>query len=395
MKILRVIDTLDPRTGGPASGVRALTPVLHAQGHETTIVTLDAPGSAYGSLDGATVVPVGPAHGSYRFAPALLPWLRENIATFDAVIVHGLWQSIGRTVRQAAREHQVPYFVYPHGMLDPWFRRAYPAKHVKKWVYWQLVERRVLEDATAVLFTCEEERRLARQSFAPYRCVERVVNYGTAGAPPAAERQEAAWAERQPGLQGRPYLLFLGRIHPKKGVDLLLQAWLSLAESTGSMPALVIAGPADNPELLQHLRAQAAGRPAGKDVIWAGMLEGDAKWGALRGAEALVLPSHQENFGLAVAEALAVGTPVLISNQVNIWREIVGDQAGLAEADTATGTEKLLATWSGFAPHQRAAMRQAAADSYARRFHIDAVARSFVEVVQPFVTRLRSPASRP
>jgi glycosyltransferase involved in cell wall biosynthesis len=384
MKILRVINTLDLRTGGPASGVRALVPQLHAQGHDTTIVTLDPPGAA-AHLDHCTVVPLGPAQGSYGMAPALLPWLMENVTGFDAVVVHGLWQSHGRCVRLAARRRGVPYFVYPHGMLDPWFRRAYPGKHMKKWLYWQLVERHVLRDAAAVLFTCEEERRLARRSFAPYACVERVVNYGTAGAPPGLARQHAAWQARVPGLKHRPFLLFLGRIHPKKGVDLLLQAWLALAERTPALPALVIAGPADNAELLQHLRSQAAASPAGASVFWTGMLEGDAKWGALRAAQALVLPSHQENFGLVVAEALAAGTPVLVSQQVNIWREIVADQAGLADADTAAGTLALLAAWCRLTAAQRATMRVAAAACYARRFHIDAVARSFTEVLQPFL----------
>ena len=386
MKILRVIDTLDPRTGGPAAGVRAITPVLRALGHETVIATADAPNIPGADLAGAEVVPLGPARGSYRRTAALRPWLDKNVSRFDAVFVHGLWQNPGRAVHIATHDSEVPYFIYPHGMLDPWFRRAYPAKHIKKWLYWQLVERHVLRDAAAVIFTCEEERRLARQSFSPYHCVERVVNYGTAGAPDGnADRQLAAWHTRYPALRARPFLLFLGRIHPKKGVDLLLHAYRKLAAQHDTPPALVIAGPAENPELFQHLRAQAATLPAKATVIWPGMLEGDEKWGALRAADAFVLPSHQENFGLAIAEALAVGTPVLLSHQVNIWREVVADGAGFAAPDTAEGTDTLLARWQAVSPAERALMRQCAAASYAQRFNIDAVARSFVSVVQPFL----------
>lgn len=386
MKILRLIDTLDPRTGGPGVGVRAITPVLHALGHETTIVTCDAPGIDGITVTGAEVIPLGPAKGSYRHCAALRPWLRDNLARFDASFVHGLWQNPGRTLHTAARAQGIPYFVYPHGMLDPWFRRAYPGKHVKKWLYWQLIERHVLRDAAAVMFTCDEERRLARQSFSPYQCEERVVNYGTAGAPagnPAA--QIAAWKKFRPALGDRPFLLFLGRIHPKKGVDLLLHAYQKLVATTERPPALVIAGPAENPELVQHLQALAKKLPANAEVHWPGLLQGDEKWGALRSADVFVLPSHQENFGLAVAEALAVGTPVLLSHQVNIWREIVDDRAGFAAPDTAEGTTSLLTEWQKLSPDQRAAMRGRATDCYSRRFNIDAVARSFVAVVEPFL----------
>jgi glycosyltransferase involved in cell wall biosynthesis len=394
MKILRVIDTLDPRTGGPAAGIRAITPVLHELGHETVIATADAPEMAGISASGAEVIALGPARGSYRHSAALRPWLSQNIHRFDAVFVHGLWQNAGRAVHIAARDHNVPYFIYPHGMLDPWFRRAYPGKHIKKWLYWQLVERHVLRDAAAVLFTCEEERRLARESFSPYHCIERVVNYGTAGAPSAhVDRQLHAWRTRYPILRDRPFLLFLGRIHPKKGVDLLLHAYQRLSACHDTLPALVVAGPAENQELLQHLQALAAALPAKAKVIWPGMLEGDEKWGALRSAEAFVLPSHQENFGLAVAEALAVGTPVLLSRQVNIWREIVADGAGFAAPDTAEGTTTLLTEWQALAPGERATFRLRAADSYARRFNIDAVARSFISVVQPFLRTHRASIS--
>ena len=394
MRILRVIDTLDPRTGGPAAGLRALTPVLAAMGHETVIVTVDRPGANGAAFPHAEVHALGPAHGSHRWAPALRPWLRRHLPAFDVVVVHGLWQSLGRTVRAVARETGVPYFIYPHGMLDPWFRGAYPLKHFKKWLYWRLVEGRVLRDATAVLYTCEEERRLARESFSPYACTERVVNYGTAGPPPESARQIAAWSQRQPELDGRPFLLFLGRIHRKKGLDLLQAAYLTLAARCSHPPALVVAGPESDPELRQQLQARAAALPASARIIWTGMLEGDAKWGALRRAEALVLPSHQENFGLAVVEALAVGVPVLISRQVNIWREIVADGAGLAAADTAEGVDALLAAWAGLPGDERAAMGRAAAASYARRFSIDAVARSFVEVVTPFVAARPAASAR-
>jgi glycosyltransferase involved in cell wall biosynthesis len=391
MKLLRVIDTLNPRTGGPLAGLRALTPVLASLGHATTVVTVDAPSSA-GVVVGAEVQHLGPARGSYRHNRALRPWVERHAREFDAIIVHGLWQNLGRSVYLATRGQAVPYFIFPHGMLDPWFRRAYPHKHLKKMLYWRLAEQHVLREAAAVLFTCEEERRLARDSFAPYRCTERVVNYGIAAPLGDGPRQRAAWQARVPELRDRPFLLFLGRIHRKKGLDMLLEAYLHLRSWCPRAPVLVIAGPAEDAAWQSRLAARAAAFPAFAPVIWTGLLEGDAKWGALRSAAAFVLPSHQENFGLAVVEALAVGTPVLLSHQVNIWREIVADGAGMAAPDTAAGITGLLAAWHYATPSQLTAMRAGAARCHAERFDLPAVARSLVATVEPFVNS--APARR-
>ena len=128
-------------------------------------------------------------------------------------------------------------------MLDPWFRRQYPLKHLKKAVYWRMCESRVLRDARAVLFTSEEERRLARTSFTGYAVREHVVHYGTpgpAGGDPAAAR--ARFLTRWPALRDQRIVLFMGRIHPKKGLDLALEAFASCAPRQAGL-RLVIAGP--------------------------------------------------------------------------------------------------------------------------------------------------------
>ncbi len=386
MKLLRVIATLDPRHGGPSAGLRAVTPALAALGHETTFVSVDAPAQLEATCAGAPVHALGPARGGYAFSARLLPWLRANASHYDAVFVHGLWQYHGRAVHAALRGRSTPYFVFPHGMLDPWFRRAYPLKHAKKWAYWQLCERHVLRDAAAVMFTCEEERRLARESFRPYDCRERVVAYGTAAPQGDAVRERTAWHDAVPELAGEPFWLFLGRIHPKKGVDLLLHAYGRLAaERKSPLPALVIAGPCSDDSYRATLHALAAALPRHTRVVWTGMLEGDRKWGALRCAEAFVLPSHQENFGIAVVEALAVGTPVLISREVNIWSEIETAGAGFADRDDEAGTLRLLQRWHDTTPDERHRLRLAAAALFRDRYEIGRVAQSLVQTVAPFV----------
>lgn len=386
MKLLRVIATLDPRHGGPAAGLRAVTPALAELGHETTFVSVDAPARVAPTCAGAAVHALGPARGGYAFSSRLLPWLRANASHYDAVFVHGLWQHHGRAVHAALRHRSTPYFVFPHGMLDPWFRRAYPLKHAKKWAYWQLCERHVLRDAAAVMFTCEEERRLARDSFRPYDCRERVVAYGTAAPSGDATADRAAWHAAVPELAGEPFWLFLGRIHPKKGVDLLLRAYHRLAAASDApLPALVVAGPCTDDRYRATLDTLAAALPRHARVIWPGMLEGERKWGALRCAEAFVLPSHQENFGIAVVEALAVGTPVLISREVNIWPEIEAAGAGFAETDDEAGTLRLLHRWRDTSPDERRRVRLAAAALFRDRYEIVRVAQSLAQTIAPFV----------
>ncbi len=372
MKILRCIRSLNPAHGGPLESVTQSTRVLQQRGHEVEIVSLDAPGA---HPFPALVHALGPVRGSYGYCAGYVPWLQENRARFDAVVVHGIWQYPSFGVWRALHGTTTPYFVFPHGMLDPWFNRTYPLKHLKKLIYWPWGEYRVLRDAAAVLFTSEAERRLARESFRLYRAKEVVVNYGTAA-------PEVDWAAAQeeffrkfPALRGQKFFLFLGRLHEKKGVDLLLEAFRSIGENRGQ---LVIAGPCADDAYLRRLHELARDLP----VTFTGMLSGDLKRGALRAADAFVLPSHQENFGIAIAEALACGTPVLISDQVNIWREVVEDGGGFADEDTLAGTTRLLQKWQAVSPNEHAEMSVKAEASFTRRFEINRAVDSFLEVLE-------------
>jgi glycosyltransferase involved in cell wall biosynthesis len=263
-------------------------------------------------------------------------------------------------------------------MLDPWFKRTYPLKHLKKWLYWPWAEYRVLRDAAAVLFTSEEERRLARESFWLYRCNERVVAYGTA-TPPTPENAREKFFNAFPQLRGERFLLFLGRLHEKKGCDLLLEAFVQSRDSFATPLHLVMAGPSFDEEYLRRLRQIAAA--ADSSIIFPGMLSGDLKWGALSAAEAFILPSHQENFGIAVAEALGCGTPVLISNKINIWREIEADGAGYVENDDLPGAMNLLQRWLATPETARAAMRENARKCFANHFEIERATDALLEVI--------------
>lgn len=377
MKILRCIHSLDPVIGGPLESVKQSSRILAQRGHEVEVVSLDAPNRPWLQDFPATVHALGPGRGSYGYAPRFLPWLKEHRARFDAAVVHGIWQYNSFGVWRALHGSATPYFVFPHGMLDPWFNRTYPLKHLKKLLYWPWAEYRVLRDARAVLFTSEEERRLARGSFALYRCREVVVNYGTAAPETDLPAAKEEFLNRFPELRGKDFLLFLGRLHEKKGCEELIHV---LAERKADH--LVFAGPSANQSYLERLKSLTSALGCNGRITFAGMLTGKLKWGAFASASAFILPSHQENFGIAVAEALACGIPVLISNKVNIWREIVEDGCGLAEEDDLAGTRRLLARWAATSPPERRAMSAKARDCFARRFEINRAVDSFLHVLQ-------------
>lgn len=158
MKILHVLASVDPRAGGPVEGVRRSGVAMQDAGHEVEVATCDAPDDPYLAAFPFPVHAFGPTTNRYSYSAYLAPWLANHAKRFDAVVVHGLWQYHGFATWKALHDSGVPYYVYTHGMLDPWFKEAYPLKHLKKWLYWPWAEYRVLRDARAVIFTTEEER---------------------------------------------------------------------------------------------------------------------------------------------------------------------------------------------------------------------------------------------
>jgi glycosyltransferase involved in cell wall biosynthesis len=380
MRILHAIPSVNPASGGPVEGLRQLARQFVRHGHHVEIVSLDQPEAPYLGALNIPVHPMGPGLFKYGFSKRLYPWLSANAETFDIVIVNGIWQYTSFAVWRALRGGKTPYVVFTHGMLDPWFKKYYPLKHLKKWLYWPWAEYRVLRDAKNVLFTCNEERTLARQSFWLYKANELVVRYGTTSPGIDARPQIAACMERFPELRGKRIGLFLGRIHEKKGCDLAIRAF---AKVIGDDPDwfLVFAGP-DQVGWQEKLEELAAELKVRDKVRWIGLTKGDVKWGLLRSAEFLFLPSHQENFGIVVAEALACGTPVLISDKVNIWREVEEHSAGLVARDDLAGAISLLSRWTAMGRSERLEMRARAKECFESQFEIERAAKSLIAVLE-------------
>lgn len=367
MRILHVIRSLHPEYGGPAQLVRCIVAAGPRLGWEGEVACLDRPGQPFLDEIQFRVHALGENDSTYGYSRLWVPWLRDNIERFDGVVVHGIWQYQSWGTWRAISGRK-PYVLFPHGMLDPWFKRRYPLKHVKKWFYWHLAERYVLRDANSVLFTCDTEQRLAPESFRMPAWDAAVVPYGAETPTGDPQQQIEAFYTVCPGARDRRFFLFLGRIHPKKGCDLLIDAFASIATMDRNID-LVMAGP--DAGMRHGLEARIAMAGLKNRVHWPGLVTGDAKWGAFYAGDAFVLPSHQENFGIAVAEALACSRPVLISDQVNIWPEIESDGAGLVAADTLAGTINLLERWLALTDDERRQMRLQARACFETRYNLD------------------------
>jgi len=387
MKILHAIQSADPAGGGPIEGILQLASATRSS-CEHVVVSLDRPDAEFLSKLPVTVHALGPA-GFLGYSSRLLPWLRRHRASYRIVMVHGLWRYVSFGCWRALRDGNVPYVVFPHGMLDPWFKHRYPLKHLKKLAFWPWTEYRLLRDARAVIFTCEEEKLRARKSFGLYRANEEVAVLGIGHPPMDVEAQRKAFCDSFPHLADKRVLLFLSRIHPKKGCDLLVEAFARTA-ALDERVHLVVAGP-DATGWGATLRRDAENAGIAHRITWTGMLTGAVKWGAYRCADAFILPTHHENFGIVVAEALACGLPVLISDKVQIWREIIGHDAGCAESDTLQGTERLIRRWLEFSPAEWNAMRAHARACYTSEFDVDRYADRILALVELYAPE-RAPA---
>lgn len=367
MRILHIVGSINPAAGGPTEAIRMIIR-YRPPGYEAEVATLDSPDASFLGEFPFQVHALGNTKKSW-YSPRLIPWLVKNRDRFDGIIVHGLWEFTGLAALIAVAGHK-PFLVFTHGMLDPYFKRRYPLKHIKKWIYWVLAQYWVLRAASRVMFTTELERDLATKTFRLWHWNPMVVSYGADPQLPDIDQLVPAFYDRCPELNvndpHRRYLLFLSRIHPKKGCDLLLQAFAAVAPAHPDLH-LIMAGP-DATGIRKDLQPIVDQAGLTDRVHWPGMLKGDAKWGAFAVSDAFVLPSHQENFGIAVAEALACGRPVLISDQVNIAPEIESDGCGIVEPDTLEGTIQLLQRWLALSPQRREAMQRQATATFARRY---------------------------
>jgi glycosyltransferase involved in cell wall biosynthesis len=402
MKILRVISSMNPKAGGPCQGIRNSIPEMKNLGAENEVVCFDSSEADYLGKDNFIVHTLGNVKTTWGYNKNLIPFLLNNFHRFDAVVVHGLWLYHSYATLKAWEKYKKTnktfpkLFVMPHGMLDPYFQQAKnrKLKAIRNRFYWKMIENKVINNTDGVLFTCEEELSLAREPFRPYKPKQELnIGYGIQPPPIFSEKMTSAFAAKVPAWNGNPFILFLSRIHQKKGVDLLIKAYQKLEQENPSLlgrsreglPQLIIAGPLEN-EYAKEMQTLANSpslveRGAEEEVVFAGMLSGDEKWGAFYNCDCFVLPSHQENFGIAIVEAMACSKPVIITNKVNIWREIAEDVAGLVGNDTEEDTYNLLKKYLSFSFKEKQEMGEQAFLAYKKYFSIEKSAEKLLEVL--------------
>jgi glycosyltransferase involved in cell wall biosynthesis len=415
MKILHIVDTLNAEKGGVSQAVQTIASEIAKAGIMNEVVTLDVPNDAV-PKEIFRVNCLGPSSTAWSYSSKLLPWLQQNLGKFDTIIVHGLWLYQTYAIRKALRLYvrqmtpgmaRPSLYIMPHGMLDPYFQRTTQrrVKAIRNWLYWKVIEAKVVHSADGLLFTCKEECVLAAIPFSPYRPKrELVIGLGVIEPPTYQLTMENQFLKTCPEVRNKTYLLYLGRIDKKKGVDLLIQAYHKLisepdpvlakekafnagrlpevSDGKQAFPMLVIAGPGLDTAYGKKLMDLVRARPQLRDkIIFPGMLTGEAKWGAFYGAEAFILPSHQENFGIAVVEALACSKPVLISKQVNICQEIKQEYAGIVDDDTESGTYQLLKSWTELSEIQKFQMEKQAKKCYEKHFALDAATSRLLNAI--------------
>jgi glycosyltransferase involved in cell wall biosynthesis len=260
---------------------------------------------------------------AFKYSHPLARWVGGHVQGFAVVHIHAVFSHACLAAAKACHRHSVPYVVRPLGTLDPWSLRQKP---LRKHLLWHVGARSMLQKATAVHYTTSEEQRLVEESLGLGRGV--VIPLGVEEELLKAPSGAGSFRCRYPSLGHAPYVLVLCRLHPKKGLELFLEVFLEVTHEEEFRPwRLVVAGEGEVGYVasLKRLVREQGGQGR---VLFPGWLEGAEKAAALREAALLALPSHQENFGLSVAEAMACGVPVLLSTQVNLAAEVEAAGAG-------------------------------------------------------------------
>jgi glycosyltransferase involved in cell wall biosynthesis len=329
MKVLHVIPAVAPRYGGPSQAVIQMCQALRSEEVEVLIATTDADGEGRLAVkSGKPVVYEGvptiffPRQFSeaFKYSHTLARWLNKNVSDFDIVHIHAVFSHSSLAAARVCENKKVPYIVRPLGSLDPW---SLSQKRFAKKVLFRMGVNQMLDGARAIHYTTSAEKQLA----------EGALGIDSGVVVPLGVNQELFrgsaenFRELFPKLADSPYLLLLSRLHQKKNVESLLEAFAAVVkEGEQRWWKLVIAGNGER-DYIEKLKRLAFEKCA-ESVIFAGWLDEARKAAALRGAELVVLPSFQENFGLSIVEALACGVPVLVSTQVNLADEIQAAGAG-------------------------------------------------------------------
>ena len=345
--MLHVIPSVGPRRGGPSLAMDLIARSLVEQGIQVDVATTDDDDDQ--RLPVPLHQPVQRAGATYRFFPRQLhayttslplrSWLHAHAHEYDLIHTHAVFSFAPTVAARAAQRAHVPYVVRPLGTLAPYGLRQHG---VLKRLSLRFVDRPILRHAAVIHCTSDAEAAEIAQLDPAWRT--RVIPLGLELERISPARDKQWLHSHAPQLADRMVVLFLSRIDPKKGVELVLSAIARLRHD--ALPVGAIIAGAGAAEYVQQLKSQADRLGISNDIIWSGQVAGADKMAVLAAADAFVLPSRAENFGIAVAEALAAALPVIISSEVGIHPQIRASGAGLVvetnEAAVAGAINKLM-----------------------------------------------------
>ncbi len=383
MRILHVIPSVAPRYGGPSRAILEMCTALRSEGVDLLVATTDADGNGRLPVECGKHVLFQeipsiffPRQWSeaFKFSYPLARWLETNVSQFDVVHIHAVFSHACLAAARASQRHKVPYIVRPLGTLDPWSLRQKP---LRKQIFWRLGVKAMLKRAAAIHYTTAEERRLAENSLGLENGV--VIGLGVDAALQQKGPKIELFRQKFPTIGSNQYVLVMSRIHPKKGLELLLQSFVGLTQERQFQAwHLVIAGDGE-PGYVANLKQMARKNGAGNRVLFPGWLEGAEKASALQCAELLALTSYQENFGICLVESMACGVPVLVSKGVNLYREIELARAGwVTPMDCEDLKESLRSAMAD--SQERRRRGQAGRELVKLRFTWPAIARELVSL---------------
>jgi glycosyltransferase involved in cell wall biosynthesis len=390
MKILQIVPSISLIYGGPSQMVLGLAPALVKQGVEVTILTTDSNGdNGQKSLD----VPLNKAikkdgyeiiyfrcspFRRYKFSLDLLNWLKQHASEYDLAHIHALFSPVTSLAARICRQQKLPYILRPLGTLDPADLRK---KKQLKQVYAALLERPNLAGAAAIHFTSNQEAKVSERF--GVKTHDLVLPLGVI---PNQRESSNNLLDKFKIPQDIPLVLFMSRIDPKKGFDLLIPALEKLL-SQGLKFHFVLAGTnPQNPNYEEGIQKQIKNSSLHPHTTITGFVTGELKSALLQAADLFVLPSYYENFGIAVAEAMVAGKPVVISDQVHIWHEIHNSKSGWV---TKTEVESLTnALQFALQNPEECKNRGNNARKYAlENYSWDAIARQLIQEYQKLINK--------
>jgi glycosyltransferase involved in cell wall biosynthesis len=385
VKILHYHRLMQLETGGVVRAVLDMCAGLADAGHDVTLITCygeDLPESWINHEAGvprAIVIDPPSVPGGF-FTPSAMEAIGRHIAEADVLHLHSMWAQSNIQFAKAARKRGVPYVYSVHGMLDDW---CMDQRGLKKRVYLSLFGREMLHGAHAVHCTAEAELEQAKKWFPKGRGAVIPLIFDTSpfrdmpGPGPALAKF--------PQIDdGKPRLLFLSRIHYKKGIELLIDATAELAEQGRECLALIVgSGEADYE---RQLRRRVAERGLDERVLFLGFVSGVEKISMYEAADLFVLPTSQENFGFVLFEALAAGTPVITTRGADTWPEMEESGGAVVVAPDATTIAEAAAALLDDEP-RRAEMGRSGRDWVLSALSAESVVRRYEELYEEAARR--------